>query len=175
MNQSNIPLSKTRLYQILSGMKQRCNNPSDQHFKWYGGKGICVCSEWSGNDGAKNFAEWALSHGYNDDLTIDRIDSTKDYSPDNCRWVTASQNSRSAHTEMVSAASGVDIAMKIRLAETASGKSEAELARLLGTSPQAFGQRVKTGRFSSDDLEKIAAALGAKYVCYFEFPDGTQI
>ena len=70
---------------------------------------------------------------------------------------------------------GMDISKKIKLAETYSGKSEAELARTLGTSSQAFGQRLKTGKFSSDDLEKIAAALGAEYVCYFEFPDGTKI
>jgi len=53
--------------------------------------------------------------------------------------------------------------------------SEAELARRLNTSPQAFNQRMKTDKFSSNELEKIAKILGAKYLAYFEFPDGTKI
>lgn len=69
----------------------------------------------------------------------------------------------------------MNISDRIRMAETYAKISEAQLSERLGTSPQAFGQRIKTGKFSSDDLEQIAAALGAKYVCYFEFPDGERI
>jgi len=69
----------------------------------------------------------------------------------------------------------MDIPTKIKLAETYAKISEAELARRIGTSPQAFGQRMKTGKFSSADLEKIAEALGAELVCGFKFPDGTEI
>ena len=69
----------------------------------------------------------------------------------------------------------MDIPTKIKMAETYAGIKEAELARRLETSSQAFGQRMKTGRFSSDDLEKIASALGAEFVCFFRFPDGTDV
>lgn len=69
----------------------------------------------------------------------------------------------------------MDITKKIKLAETYAGISEAELARRLGTTAQAFGQRMKTGKFSSADLERIAAALGAKFSCSFTFTDGTEI
>lgn len=69
----------------------------------------------------------------------------------------------------------MDISKKIKLAEAYAGMKEAELSRKLGTSSQAFGQRMKTGKFTSAELENIAAALGAEYVCYFKFPDGTQI
>ena len=69
----------------------------------------------------------------------------------------------------------MDISKKIKMAEAFADISEAELARRIGTSSQAFGQRLKTGKFSSENLEAIADALGAKYVAYFEFPDGTQI
>lgn len=69
----------------------------------------------------------------------------------------------------------MDIPTKIKLAETYAKISEAELARRLGTTSQAFGQRLKTGKFTSAELEKIADALGAKFSCCFEFPDGTDI
>ena len=64
---------------------------------------------------------------------------------------------------------------KIKMALAFSGMSEAALARLIGTSPGAFNQRMKTGKFSSEELEKIAQALGCTYTFYFEFPDGTKI
>lgn len=69
----------------------------------------------------------------------------------------------------------MDIPTKIKMAETYAKMSEADLARKLGKSPQAFGQRMKTGKFSSEDLESIAAALGATIKVTFTFPDGTEI
>lgn len=69
----------------------------------------------------------------------------------------------------------MDIRKKIKLAETYAGISEAELARRIGMSAQAFHQRMKTGKFSSDELDTIAEALGAEYVCGFKFPDGTSL
>ena len=69
----------------------------------------------------------------------------------------------------------MDISSKIRLAASYKGISEAELARRLDVTPSAFNQRLKTGKFSSEDLDRIAAALGARYDCFFEFPDGQKI
>ena len=69
----------------------------------------------------------------------------------------------------------MDIPTKIRLAETCAGISEAELARRLGTTPQAFSQRMKTGKFTSADLDRIAEALGAEFVCSFRFPNGDAV
>ena len=69
----------------------------------------------------------------------------------------------------------MDMTKKIRMAEKYAGISESELARKLKKTPQAFGQRVKTGKFSSPELEEIAEAMGAKFVCFFEFPNGDKI
>lgn len=69
----------------------------------------------------------------------------------------------------------MDITTKIKLAETYAKISEAELARRLGTTSQAFGQRMRTGKWSDDDLNRIAAALGCEIVVEFRFPDGTVI
>lgn len=83
--------SKTRLYRIYNGMKQRCYNPKGASYEYYGAKGITICDEWL-ND-FLSFKEWAESHGYTDELTIDRIDPQKGYYPDNCQWLTPSENS----------------------------------------------------------------------------------
>ena len=79
-----------RLYKIWTGIKQRCSNPNIPKFHLYGGKGIKICDEWK-NDYI-NFKNWALNNNYKDNLSIDRIDSNKNYYPENCRWVTLREN-----------------------------------------------------------------------------------
>lgn len=86
---------RARLYRIWSNMKSRCYNPNVRSYADYGAKGIIVCDEWKNDYVA--FKKWALEHGYNNDLVIDRIDPDKSYMPENCRWITSSENSIRAH------------------------------------------------------------------------------
>lgn len=74
----------TRLYRIWGKMKNRCYCKKIKAYKNYGGRGIIVCDEWK-ND-FKAFYDWAMNNGYADDLTLDRIDTNKNYEPSNCRW-----------------------------------------------------------------------------------------
>lgn len=80
----------TRLYWIWRDMIKRCYNTKCDCYKWYGEKGISVCDEW--RTSYSNFRDWAKLNGYNDGLTIDRIDPNKNYEPSNCQWLTRSEN-----------------------------------------------------------------------------------
>ena len=83
-------LSQTRIYKCWADMKQRCTNPRHKWYSHYGGAGVTLCPEWMQFE---PFAEWAFSHGYADDLTIDRIDNRKGYCPENCKWSTQHEQS----------------------------------------------------------------------------------
>ena len=77
-----------RLYSCWHNMIVRCTYPKNNMWKHYGGRGINVCKEWLE---FIPFMNWALSHGYRDDLSIDRIDNDGNYEPSNCRWATAKE------------------------------------------------------------------------------------
>lgn len=84
-----------KLYHVYYGIKSRCYNKNNPSFKKYGAVGIVMCDEWINS--YDSFKKWAIYNGYHDGLTIDRIDSTKGYFPENCRWLTLSENSARAN------------------------------------------------------------------------------
>ena len=89
---------KTRLYRIWSGMKTRCYNVNNKDYKYYGQLGIIVCSEWK--EDFMKFREWAIQNGYQENLSIDRINPYGNYEPSNCRWATAKEqaNNKRKHS-----------------------------------------------------------------------------
>lgn len=117
-------MTKSRLYGIWVGIKQRCRKN-----KSYAAKNITICQEWNNFN---IFHEWAMSHGYSDDLTIDRIDNDKGYSPDNCQWVTMKDQQNNRTNNRIISYNGVDF-------------TAARLANFLGISPPTLLWRINHG------------------------------
>lgn len=90
-------LHNSRIYRIYTNMKSRCLCETSQMYFRYGEKGIGICDEWLGENGFLNFYEWAQNNGYTDNMTIDRINNKGDYAPENCQWITKSENTARAN------------------------------------------------------------------------------
>ena len=89
----------TKLYETWKKMRDRCNRPNATQYKDYGGRGIKVCEEWDKSFQA--FYDWSYANGYDDNLTIDRIDNNKGYYPENCRWATYKEQMRNKRTNHI--------------------------------------------------------------------------
>lgn len=131
-------MTGTRMHGIWSGLKSRCILTTNHSYKNYGGRGITVCDEWLCEDGFNKFYEWSMANGYNDNLTIDRIDNSIGYTPDNCRWVDmtiqCNNTRRNIHIEY--------------RGET---KTMAKWARLLGLNYSKVYRRIYKLGWSADD------------------------
>jgi len=133
---------KDKLHNVWRGMKERCNNPNSVSYKNYGGRGIKVCKEWS--EDYESFRDWALKNGYDNsksrkEQNLDRIDNNKGYSPDNCRWVTQSENMRNKRDNVLITKDGVT-------------KTATEWGEELGIHPRTIIGRVRSGYDVEDIL-----------------------
>ena len=102
-------ISMERIYNVYRSMLQRCNDSNHWLYPRYGGRGITVCDEWNGNPLV--FKKWAINNGYNETLTLDRIDNNKGYSPDNCRFVTKKENMNNKSNTVFLTINGEKIAL----------------------------------------------------------------
>lgn len=117
-----------KLYRTWKTMMHRCYNPKREKYKDYGGRGITVCNEWHDPN---SFINWSYTHGYQAGLQIDRVDNDRGYSPDNCRWVTAKENSRNRRNT-------------VRLTINGETKSVAEWTETIDISPFTIYWWVRT-------------------------------
>lgn len=118
-------LTGTALYRLYTSMVARCTYPSASHYKYYGGRGIDVCSGW--RESPQAFFDWALANGYREGVELDRRDTDGNYSPENCRFIPHMENSqlrRNARCSRGQAASAKRL--------LAAGESISAVARAVG-------------------------------------------
>lgn len=128
----------SRLYNTWSHMKARCLNKNNKSYSHYGGRGIKICDAWL-ND-FDEFRRWALLHGYNDQLTIDRIDVNGNYEPENCRWAdhkTQANNTTKNHY----------------IEYGGERHTLSQWSEITGVPPYAIRKRIKNGWSLKDALE----------------------
>ena len=130
--------AETSLWRRWVHMIDRCERSSCKDYKNYGGRGIKVCPEWKESYTA--FKEWSLENGYEEKLTIDRIDVDGDYSPDNCRWVTIQEQQRNRRDTIKLTFSGVE-------------KTASEWARIACVSPAKIYYR-KRMKWTDEQIEE---------------------
>lgn len=140
-------MTNTRLFKIWSCMKQRCYYQKYIDYYAYGGRGIKVCDEWLHSFQA--FAHWASTSGYNDSLSIDRINVDGDYTPQNCRWATDIEQANNRHNNHY-------------LLYHGEKHSLAEWSRIKNISYAALKSRIALGWSVEDALERPVRKLKRK-------------
>ena len=119
----------TALYKVWTQMRQRCLNPSNRSYPRYGGRGIRVCDEWQDYS---VFHAWALSNGYEQGLTIERMDNDAGYCPENCTWIPLSQQA-------------LNLAKSRRVTHKGTTRHLREWGRVTGINARTIAGRIDSG------------------------------
>jgi hypothetical protein len=122
-------------------MKRRCTNPDKHHKKYY--KDIKICKDWYDFD---NFKNWALNNGYEDGLTIERLNVFGHYEPSNCCWIPANKQNINKRNKSHLIINGVD-------------KTYTEWANEYGLRENTIRMRIKYG-IKGEDLLKPTKKYG---------------
>ncbi|HEY0011576.1 MAG TPA: hypothetical protein VGB79_01840 [Allosphingosinicella sp.] len=128
--QSRPRSDRARLSSIRSGMLRRCANTETRSYSRYGGRGISICAEWRGDPEA--FVSWSLANGFRAGLSLDRIDNDGNYEPQNCRWVTISEQQRNRGNTRLDAAKAEHVRWLLHYGEAAP-----DIAAVLGVPDHA--------------------------------------
>lgn len=125
--------TNTRLFRIWSGIRTRCTNVNGEGYKNYGARGIRMCEEWLSS--FETFRDWAICNGYDDSLSIDRIDVNGNYSPENCRWTTMKEQQRNRRSNKMISYNGESHCLS-------------EWGDILGISDDVLGRRLKSKNYT---------------------------
>lgn len=139
---------RRRLNGIYGNMLRRCYDERSENYQRYGGRGISVCDAWRYS--FDSFAEWAYDNGYSKGLSIDRIDNSKGYTPENCRWVTMQEQQNNRTTNIIFMING----------ERKTAKQTAELA---GVKPSKIYQMLRRGVTKKEVLFRIGLIKAVKW------------
>lgn len=120
----------SRMYRVWCAIKARCLNKNTVAYKDYGARGITICDDWKSS--YESFRDWALCNGYQEKLSIDRIDNNQGYSPENCRWVDAKAQANNRRSNRIYEIDG----------ET---HNLTEWANLRGVNPKTLYSRMYSG------------------------------
>lgn len=140
-------LSRTRIKRIYYNMHSRCENPNTPKYENHGGRGISICKEWSGGNGLVNFYNWAIKNGYDDNLTIDRIDNDGNYEPSNCHWVSYDVQNRNKRDNIYITINGVSKVIE-------------DWSRECGVSSLTIQKRLNDGITGEDLLKPVSLYAG---------------
>ncbi len=143
--------SASRIYRIWQKMKDRCLNENVPCYERYGGRGITICDEWKENFEA--FFKWAMANGYDETLTIDRVDNNKGYFPDNCRWTTNKEQSRNRRSNITVSYEGREMTL-------------IEAAEKSGLPYSSLNARWKRGIRGKELFKKVATRGKKREVSY---------
>ena len=133
----NLPKNSNRLYNIWRHMKDRCYNNNAKSYKYYGARGISVCKEW--NEDFINFYNWAIYNGYNETLTLDRINVNENYCPSNCRWATKREQNNNKRNNNFITYNGKTLTLT-------------QWANIYGINPNTLKSRIKSKKIIDEDV-----------------------
>ena len=137
------PLRLTSMYSSWDHMKQRCSNPKNDNYQYYGARGITICAEWSSFE---EFSQWALTNGWEEGLTIERDDVNGNYEPTNCSWQTMTVQNRNKRTLQANNTTGYRGVTLIKLKSSVKYKAEIMVDRVTH----------RLGRFSTAEEAALA-------------------
>lgn len=150
--------SKTRIYKIWDGIKKRCR-PNSKN-KYYHQRGIQLCHEWLNFN---NFKNWSDNHGYNDNLTIDRIDVNGNYCPENCRWVNCKQQNRNKRNNHILEYNNNDLCLS-EISEKTGIKYQTLVSRVKRNSKNMYSEQNLSAKYIEINNEKKTISEWLKFL-----------
>lgn len=152
-------MSNTRIYHTWNSMLERCYKEDGKSYKFYGAKGVEVCDQWKD---FLSFYDWAVNNGYKEDLTIERIDCTGNYEPDNCKFISKKEQARNTRSN-------------IRITTSDGYMTAAEVSRMLNVCPSTIEKFYHLGLIQTiDDAIRVIKERKEKHAKTYSYWAGRK-